>query len=262
MRLAPLNPVGSLLDFSVSDDYTTTGGGTSGYTGVAPGTIIQAGPAQGGVDTTANVANWGACEVMYVLNTSSSTFIPGTLVNIDKNFAISTVPNTGLVGRPCYVCLTNFSAGDVTVQGGWVLLRGVAPVKYAVAATTGPVYISATAGQATPTNPTGGKQIIGATCLIAAASTFTRSVTTYTGKSFVLCTNVNGMYPGQAISGSGIPASSVISSVDPGGQGVYIGSAIGTLVTATASATVTATMTNTGYGICLINDPQVQGSIT
>ncbi len=261
MRLAPLSTVGSALDFSSSDDYTTAGGGTSGYTGIAPGTIIQAAPTTG-VDTTANVPNWGVCEVMYVLNTSSNTFIPGTLVNIDKDFAISTVPNTGLVGRPCYVALTNFAAGNTTTQGGWVMTRGVAPVKYAVTATAGAVYISTTAGQATPTNPTGGKQIIGATCLIAASGSFTRAVQTQTGSSRVRVVNMAGVFVGQAISGTGIPASSVVSAIDPSGMELVIGSAIGTPVVATATGAVTGTFTHTGYGICQVNNPQVQGSIT
>jgi hypothetical protein len=261
MRLAPISLTGSALDFSASDDYTTSGGGTSGYTGIAPGTIVEAAPTTG-VDTTANVPNWGVCEVMYVLNTSANTFIPGTLVNIDKDFAISTVPNTGLVGRPCYVVLTNFAAGNTTAQGGWVLTRGVAPVKYSVAATAGPVYISATAGQATPTNPTGGKQIIGATCLIAASGSFTRAVQTQTASSRVKVSNTAGVYTGMAISGTGIPASSVISSVESDGMTVVIGSAIGTPVNATATGAVTGTFTHTGYGICHINLPQVQGSIT
>ena len=261
MRLAPITLAGSALDFSVSDDYTTTGGGTSGYTGIAPGTILECAPTTG-VDTTANVPNWGVCEVMYVLNTSANTFIPGTLVNIDKDFAISTVPNTGLVGRPCYVTLTNFAAGNTTTQGGWVLSRGVAPVKYAVAATAGPAYISTTAGQATPTNPTGGKQIIGATCLIAASGSFTRTVQTQTASSRVLVTNMAGVFVGQAISGTGIPASSVVSAINADGNSLVIGSAVGTPVNATATGSVTGTFTHTGYGICHINNPQVQGSIT
>lgn len=261
MRLAPTFGVGTLIDFGGSVDYTTTGGGTSGYEGVAPGTIVACTPTTG-VETTTSVPNWGVGEAMFVLNTASSTFIPGTLVHIDKNFAISTVPNTGLTGRPVYITLSNFSAGDVTTQGGWVLSRGVAPVKYAVAATAGAMYISATAGNATPTNPTGGKQIVNATCLIAAAGSFTRTVQTRTGSSQLQVNNVSGLYPGLAISGGGIPASSVISSIDPGGQFIIIGSAIGTPVNATASAAVTGTFTHTGYGIVQVNNPFVQGSIT
>ena len=260
MRLSPIGAVtGLLLNFDTSDDYTTTGGGTSGYTGIAPGTMIQAAPTDG-VITTANVPNWGVCELVYALNTSATTFLPGKVVTMDKNFAIAEVASTSGMGKPVWVTLSNFSAGNVTTQGGWVIRSGICPVTFSVAATAGPVYIG-TAGNATPTLAAG-KQILNATTLIAASGSFTRSVTTYTAKSFVLTGNVAGMFVGQAISGSGIPASSVISSIDPGGTGVYIGSAVGTLVTATASATVTGTFTHTGYGIVQIDRPIAQGNIT
>lgn len=260
MRLAPIGAItGSLINFDVSDDYTTTGGGTSGYTGIAPGTVLQCAPTDG-IDTTSNVPNWIANEIIYALNTSSSTFTPGRFVHIDKNGAILDMPNTAGTGRPVYLTLSNFAAGNTTTQGGWLLRRGIAPAQYGVAATAGPVYFAA-AGVATPTL-TAGKQVLNATCLITGAATFTRSGTTQTGSSQVAFTRVTGMFVGQAISGTGIPASSVISSIDPGGRFVIIGSAIGTPVTATASATVTVTMTNTNYGIVQIDNAFVQGNIT
>lgn len=260
MRLASIGAItDSLLNFDLSEDYTTTGGGTSGYTGIAPGTIVSAAPTDG-IITTASVPNWGVCDLLYVVNTSATTFLPGKLVHIDKNFAISEVPSTPGLGRPIYVTLSRFSAGDTTTQGGWVIRRGICPITFSVAATTGAVYIG-TAGNATPTAATG-KQILNATTLIAAAGSFTRSVTTQTGKSLVMMSTVAGVFVGQAISGTGIPASSVVSSIDPGGQGVVIGSAVGTAVTATASGTVTGTFTHTGYGIVHVENAFGQGQIT
>lgn len=260
MRLAPMGAVtGTLLNFDVSDDYTTTGGGTSGYTGIAPGTIIQAAPTDG-IITTANVPNWGVCELMYVLNTSATTFLPGKLVTLDKNFAIAELASTANQARPVYVTLTRFTAGDTTTQGGWVLRRGIAPVTFSVAATAGAVYIG-TAGNATPT-AAAGKQVLNAITLIAASGSFTRGAVTSTGSSFVRTNSVAGVFVGQAISGTGIPGSSVVSSIDPGGQGVTIGSAVGTPVTATASGAITATFTHTGYGIVHLDCPFAQGQIT
>lgn len=263
MRLAPLTAlIGSLIDFGASQDYVSPSAssvGTAGFTGIAPGTIIQAAPSMG-VITTTSVPNWGACEVMYVLNTSSSTFLPGRIVQIDKNFAILDAPNTANTGKQVYVALSNFSAGNVTTQGGWVLRRGICPVSYSVAATAGPLYIGA-AGQATPT-AAAGKQILNASCLIAASGNFTRSVTTKNGSSQVKLSNIAGVFVGQAISGTGIPASSVVSSIADDGSFVVIGSAVGTPVAATATGTVTGTFTHTGFGIVHIDNPFVQGQIT
>lgn len=246
---------GRPLDFSASMDVPDGGPAIGGPTaGLQGGAMLSAAPSDM-PDSTANVANWGPSELIYAYSVGAGAIIPGTLVHIDKNFNITTVPNTGLTGRPVYVTLTSFAVGSTTRQGGWLLRAGIAPVKYAVAATAGAVYISATAGQATPTNPTGQKQLGNMTCLIAAASTFTRTVNTLTGQLRVGMTRVTGMYPGQAISGTGIPGGTTIASIDPGGQAIFLSAA------ATATGLVTATMTNTGYGICHLDRPFVMPAV-
>lgn len=247
---------GMLLDFSGSRDYVSTGVITS--QGPQPGAIFPCAPTEG-IETTTSVPNWGYAEVMAVVNRSSSTFIPGKLVQVDKSYGIALNATTDNTGAPLAVTLTNFAAGDVTTQIGWVLISGQAPVTFSVAATAGQVFLG-TAGNATPTANTGG-QILNATTLIAAAGTFGRTGVTTSGNPFVRC-KTNGLYPGLAISGTGIPGSSVISSIDPSGLGFYIGSAVGTAVNATATGSVTVTFTHTGYGIVQMTRPFVQGQIT
>ena len=252
MRLAPIDSLGPrLLDFSGSDDVRE----------MQPGTIITA--AGTDYDTTANVANWGQAELIYVSSIQAAAILPGTILVQDKNFRVApsavaaTQANTG---QPLLVAVTNFGVGSTTEQWGWALRRGVCPVRFSVAATTGRVF-AGTAGQATPT-AAAGIQILNAQTLIAGATTFTRTGSTKTGQSLVKFASLAGMYPGQAISGTGIPASSVISAIDPAGTGVYIGSAVGTLVLATGTASVTCTMTNTNYGIVQWDYPFYQGQIT
>jgi hypothetical protein len=253
MRLAPLNMTGVLLDFSTSEDAPTTGYGPSGSSSpFSPGTIISAAPTDG-IDTGTNVPNWGICEIMYVFN-SSTAIIPGTLVVVDKDFNIVVNPATSNTGRPVYVALTNFAAGSTTRQGGWVLVSGIAPVTFSVAATAGAVY-RGTAGNATPT-AAAGAQILNATTLIAAASAFTRQVTTQNGGTFLKMARVNGCFIGQTVSGTGIPASTEISAIDPGGNGVTLNNAM------TATGTVTGTFTPTGYGIVHFQRAFIQGQIT
>lgn len=240
---------GQLLDFSTSKDVPTSfSGGVS--SSLQFGAMFSAAGSDGLV-TTAGVANWGAAELLYVRNTSTA-IIPGTLVHISKDWVISTVPNTGATGRPVYVALTNFAAGSTTPQGGFVMRAGICPVVYAVTATAGAVYISGTAGQATPTNPTGQKQIANMTCLIAAATTFTMSVTCKNASKKVRVPNTAGLFVGQTISTAGntpIPTSTEIEAIDPSGQFITINNA------AVASGTATATLTATGYGICQIDRP-------
>jgi hypothetical protein len=254
MRLAPLSALsGALLDFSTSDDIPTTGFGGGTSSPIALGTIMEAAPTDG-VDTGTNVPNWGLCELLYVAN-SSTAIIPGTVVVVDKDFNIVVRPITANTGRPCYVALTNFAVGSTTRQGGWVLASGICPATYSVAATAGPVF-GGTAGNFTPT-PAAGLQILNATCLIAAASAFTRAgCNTQNLGLFLRMPRVNGCFVGQTVSGTGIPASTEIASIDPGGLGVTLNNAM------TATGTITATFTPTGFGIVHLSRPFTQGQIT
>lgn len=246
MRLAPIGAIGNkLLNFGSSVD-------TGAYNDLALGTPLTA--ANTSYETTSNVANWGVADLVWVAN-ASVAITPGTVLVMDKNFrvlATAAAASQINTGQPIYIALTNFSAGSTTEQHGWVLRRGICPVQFSVAATTGAVY-AGTAGKLTPTATNGG-QLLNARTLIAGASTFTRSGSTLSGSSRVTFANQNGMYIGQAISGTGIPASSVISDLDPDGRTVVIGSAIGTAVNATATGLVTVTMTNTNYGIVQIEN--------
>jgi hypothetical protein len=260
MRLAAVSGplTGQLLDFSTSRDLANSGTVLNGLSSALQlGAMFQAAGSDGLV-TTAGVANWGLSEILWVRN--ASTAIPnGTLVHLDKDFNISAVPNTGLTGRPVYVTLTNFGVGSTIPQGGWVMRSGICPVLYAVTATAGAVYISATAGSATPTNPTGQKQIGNAWCLIAAATTFTRSVTVKNASSQVRVGNTAGIFVGQTVSTAGntpIPTSTEISAIDPSGQFFTINNST------VASGTATATFTMTGYGIVHIDRPFIMPAVS
>jgi hypothetical protein len=249
MRLAPTTLLtGSLIDFSASEDYTSS---TSGWAGIAPGTVINAAPTDA-IDTTAGVPNWIGSEVVFAVNTSSSTFGVGRWVHLDKNGAILDMPATSGTGRPVYVCITAFSAGNTTTQGGWLMRSGICPALFSVAATAGLVY-RGTAGNATPTQAAGA-QILNATTLIAAATTFTRSVTTQTGSAILRMGRTNGLFPGQAITATGTSGLTV-SAVNPDGTSITMSG------NATATNTVTATFTPTGFGIVHIDRPFVQGQI-
>jgi hypothetical protein len=253
MRLAVVSGplTGQLLDFSTSRDLTNSGTVLNGLSNALQLGAMFTAASGDGLNTTAGVANWGLAEIVWVRNNGAA--VPnGSLVHLDKDFNLVLVPNTGLTGRPVFVTLTNFGVGSTIPQGGWVMRSGICPVLYAVAATVGPVYISATPGSATPTNPTGQKQIGNAHCLIPVATTFTRSVTVKNASSQVRLANQAGIFVGQTISTAGntpIIASTEISALDPSGQFLTINN------NTIASGTVTATFTMTGYGIIQIDRP-------
>ena len=245
MRLAPMSGlVGHLIGF---------GDSSSEVSDFNLGAMLHAAPTDG-VDTGTNVPNWGVCELVWVRYASATAILPGRLVHIDKNFTILDVPDTANTGRAVYATISNFTAGDVTTQYGWVLRSGICPMQYAVAATTGAVYCT-DAGQATPT-ASAGQQVLNATCLIAAASAFTRSGTTENLSTLVKLARTNGIFYNITVSGTGIPASTEVSKVGPSTNEIVINNA------ATATGTVTLTFTPTNYGIVHLDRAFIQGQIT
>jgi len=263
MRLAILDGISGLaVDFSVSDPIypglNSANTSLDGTSQIMIGAIMAAAAADPPI-FTANLPNWGRCELMYVRYIGAAAILPGRLVHLDKDFTISDVPTgSSNSGRPVGVALTSFSAGNVIPQGGWVMLSGIAPVQYAVAATAGQVFASgASAGQATPT-AAAGRQLLNANCLIAAAGNFTRNVKTTNGSPFVdmLAAGSSGIFIGQAVSGTGIPGGATVSSITSDGRTIKMSA------NATASGVVTGTFTHTNFGIVEFSRPFVQGQIT
>lgn len=254
MRLAPMNMLtGVPLDFSASENYDNQTGAPADFTQASLGSVLTACAVDRPV-LTANVPNWGMAELMWVRYTGSAALAPGRLVVLDKDFTIADLPVTANTGRPVFVTLTNFTAGNVTPQAGWVLCSGICPVQYSVAATVGAVF-GGTAGTATPT-AAAGRQILNATCLIAAAGSFTRTGRVLSGSPFVEVASSVGNFIGQAVSGTGIPASTTISAISPDGTVLRLNN------NATASGSPTLTFTHTNFGIVQMDRAFVQGQIT
>jgi 20S proteasome alpha/beta subunit len=93
----------------------------------------------------------------------------------------------------------------------------------------------------------------------------TVTATTTNGTNVLYCPKgYDGFFLGAALSGTGIPASTVVAGLDPDGKRIYTGSAIGTFgdKNSTATGNITLTGTYTGYGSGVINNPFAQGAIT
>lgn len=257
MRLAPVDgTISRLLNFGQSSNSQNNPG--IGYL-IQPGLQMDAVGTM--FDTTANVPNWGSAEIVSCSSNQAAVIQPGILVTMDKNFRVApTGASMANLGQQVYVTLTDFQIGNVVEQYGWVLRCGICPVQYAVAATVGKVF-GGTAGKATPTAAPG-VQILNMQCIIAAAGSFTRQGVTQNLSTKIKVPNDGGLYPGIAVSGTGIPGASVVSSVDQTGTSYVLGSAVDVPVAATATGTVTLTYTHTGYGIVQMDKPCFQSQIT
>jgi hypothetical protein len=199
---------------------------------------------------------WGTGKFVYVK--SGAAILKGSLVIWDEAYNGALLPNTANQGFPFGVAMAPIPSGSF----GWVQTEGRAV--YATNATVAAdAAIGIGAAGIAGTN-TAGKQLLNVRNRVAATGTLTVSALTTNGLGVLLCQKgYDGFFLGAALSGTGIPASTVVAGLDPDGRRIYMGSAIGTFdKTATATGQVTVTGTYTGFGSGIINNPVAQGAIT
>lgn len=201
---------------------------------------------------------WGYGEFVYgkaaaALAKGNVVVQQTTLGSYDK------VPNTANLGQPVLVAMNSMAINTF----GWFQKAGLA-----VYATNATVAANANVG-ITAAGVLGafaaGKQVNGVTNLKAAtATTAITNVQTTNGTGILVTKGYDGWFVGMALSGTGIPAATVVAALDPDGRTVYTGSAIGTLgdKNSTATGLVTVTGTYTGFGLGHIESPFAQGQIT
>lgn len=169
-------------------------------------------------------------------------------------------PNTANTGRPVFIAMNSMTSG----QFGWfarvATLTPIAATNSIAADTAFAIVAAGNAG--TLAN---GKQIVNAHNQLPSSQTVVKANTLTQNGSATLVTAMgyDGWFLGMALSGTGIPASTVVAKLDPDGRTVYTGSAIGTVgdKNATASGSVSVTGTATGYILATVANPFVQGQI-
>lgn len=210
-----------------------------------------------GAKITAVDPYWGTGEFIYIK--SNDAILKGSLVMWDETYQGALLPSTANQGFPFGVAMAPLSSGKY----GWIQVAGLAVYKTNATVAADAAIGVAAAGIA-GTNAAG-KQLLGVRNRRAATATVTLTATTQNGNGVLVCpSGYDGAFLGAALSGTGIPASTVVAGLDPDGKRIYTGSAIGTLgdKNSTASGTITLTVTYTGYGAGILNAPQAQGAIT
>ncbi len=193
---------------------------------------------------------WGFGDFIYL---QSAAAIPlGTALIWSAAFVAAVNPTTANTGRPVGFCRETVSA---TGQFFWAQIGGTCPV-LAPSAAAGPLYQSSTTAGTLTTTAATGRQILNANCITAAAGTVVKVGQQRNGDTRILFSNTDGFFVGQALTGTGVGASAVISSIDPN-QRLIIAS-----VASTATNSTNITATNTGFGVAQLNSPFVQGQIT
>lgn len=200
---------------------------------------------------------WGYGKFMYIK--SNDAILKGSLVVVGTfpTFLGTLLPNTASLGVPFGVAMAPMASGTY----GWIQVVGNAVYK-----TNATVAADATVG-------IGGAGILGAYSTLkgmvgvhnlkAATATTTVTAGTTNGTGVLTTGGYDGFFVGMALSGTGIPASTVVAKLDPDGKTIYTGSAIGTLgdKNSTATGSITLTGTYTGFGAGFISFPSTSSAV-
>lgn len=211
-----------------------------------------------GMKLLANDPYWGYGEFVYGKSAAALNF--GNLVVMQTTFGnFDKCPNTANLGQPVLVAVNEFANGEY----GWFQSAGVAIVKST--ATVAAAAAVGLTGAGTIGAVTSGKQILNYIQLKSQTATVSLTANTQNGSAALLVpAGYDGAFLGAALSGTGIPASTVVGRLGPDGLTIYTGSAVGTVgdKNATATGQITLTVTYTGYSVGHIESAFVQGQIT
>lgn len=209
-----------------------------------------------GMEVTAVDPYWGTGVFIYLK--SNDAVLKGSVVMWDESFNAALLPSAVTQGFPFAIAMAPAASGTYF----WAQHTGRAVYKTNATVAADGVLAIAAAGilGATAT----GKQVLGIRNRVSATGTVTVSVGTQTNTGTLLAQKgYDGFFLGTALSGTGIPSSTVVAGLDPDGKRIYMGSAIGTFdKVATATGQVTLTGTYTGYGSGILNRPSCMQIVT
>ncbi len=193
---------------------------------------------------------YGGGEAIYLQAPASVALVVGSCVtySLANAFVSSLVVNDNTnAGSPLAFAM-NEVPSSATAQYYWAWIAGQHPAKSASdVAAGGPVGIAGTGEVGAVAT---GKAIDAIQSVGANATTVAKTNTTVTsGSKVLLVKNTDGWFLGLTVSGTGVPASSEITAIDPDNRTVTMSEI------ATASGSVTVTGTFTGYILAVTNRP-------
>ena len=202
---------------------------------------------------------WGAAEFQYVrangaIRNLGFVVITPVFASGVWTYNATEVPNTTNLGRQLGVAMRQMVAGEF----GWVCVGGVIPANCSANVAADSAFGITAAGQCGAIS--NGKQVLNSRVVAPGTTTVAKTATLTSGQTAIRVNNIDGWFVGAFISGTGIPASTTISAIDPGGMLVTMSAA----ATAGGQNTVTATYNNSTihYNVVHLNRPFAQGQTT
>lgn len=200
------------------------------------------------------VRQFGLCVLTPTFNATTRTY--------DALF--TECPNTANLGRPVYVSMADVGpTGAVLNQYGYFMDSGVAPVNGTASVAAGVTFGITAAGQIGANSA--GKQVVNAVCANPATATVVRAVAgagnvNLLGGNTIQVQNVDGLFVGGYVAGTGIAANAIITAID------RIGLVITVSIVNTAAVTGNVTQTNNNatifYNTVHMDRAFAQGAIT
>lgn len=200
---------------------------------------------------------WGYGEFMYIK--SNDAIIKGSLVIVGTfpTFLGTLLPSTASLGAPFGVAMAPMASGTY----GWIQISGCAVYKTSATVAADAAVGIGSAGMIGAYSTA--KGMVNVHNLKAATATTTVTAGTTTGTGVLTTGGYDGFFLGMALSGTGIPASTVVAGLSSDGRTILTGSAIGTFgdKNSTATGTITLTGTYTGYGAGMIMRPSTSSAV-
>lgn len=202
----------------------------------------------------------GFGEFIYLQGVAST--VAGSVVNYNAFTGVTTlnVP-AAITNLPIAIAVAPCVAGLF----GWYQVAGTALVANNATAAAGKPFLVGT-GTISSTSTTG-QELMNAQIVTANGSTFTKVGKTQNGNTEVFFSNLDGVFVGCPISGTGIPGGTTVAAGvnnSPNGRNSSAGSATSLIMSAAATAdgSVTVTFTRTNFSLICGQNWFTQGAIT
>lgn len=176
----------------------------------------------------------------FVLAFGVASLAIGDVVTIGAGYA-----TTRLTAAARGIVAVSMSANTDPTALSWFCIAGQVPAKAATVAVNLPLYECATTGSFSST-VVATNQCTGAVSVLAASGTVTtKTVQTLNGSNLLQVPDLDGLYVGQAVSGTGIAGGSTIAAIGAGGSMLGAQGPSRNYVQLSANMTATAGVTGT-----------------
>jgi hypothetical protein len=199
---------------------------------------------------------WGHGVFQYIKSNDAILAKELVIVGTGNTFLGTLLPSTASLGFPFGVAPAPIPSGSF----GWIQLAGFCVYKTSATVAADAAVGIGTAGMIGAYSTL--KGVVGVRNVKSATATTTVTAGTLNGGGNLTTGGYDGFFLGMALSGTGVPASTVVAALNPDGRTITMGSAIGTFdKTATATGSITLTGTYTGYGAGVIMYPSCMTAV-